>query len=131
MTTTRLFMYYSCLVAMTAGVSMALDHFYPNSALVPGYWWMFGFMATITLLAYLFSMQGIRKGGETSIFTLMIVMGLKLFICMAGAIVFLLHFRPDNVVFMGNFFCVYFLYTAFELYFLLRNLRHQKITGKS
>jgi hypothetical protein len=88
-------------------------------------------MAVTTLLAYLFSWFGIQRGGESSILTLMSVMGLKIFLCMGVAMAYLLNFKVKSTYFIVEFFSLYFLFTAFEVYFLLRNLRHQKSTGKS
>lgn len=117
---------YSSFTGAIAAAAFLFQSLSKIDVLVPWFWGMFAFMASITLCAYLFAMMGIKKGGESSILTLMAVMGLKIFICMGMAIVYLMNFKVKGAVFIGNFFSLYFLFTAFEVYFLLRNLRHQK-----
>lgn len=51
----------------------------------------------------------------------------KLLACMFFALVFLLKNAVNRYVFVADFFYIYFLNMAFEIYGLLRNLRNQKI----
>jgi hypothetical protein len=97
-----------------------------QDVLIPWFWGVFALMAGTTLIAYLSSWFGIKKGGEASILSLMAVMGIKIFICMGLAIVYLMNFKVKSAPFLIEFFSLYFLFTAFEVYFLLRNLRHPK-----
>lgn len=131
MKTSRFILFYSLFVLLTALIILVLKYTLPFSILVQWFWCIFAFIAISTLLSYLFSTKGINKGGETSILTLMAVSGIKLFLSMGAAIVYLLNFKVNGTIFIANFFSLYFLFTAFELYFLLRNLRHQKLTEKS
>lgn len=97
-----------------------------HEILIPWFWGVFAIMAGLTLVAYLSSWFGIKRGGEASILSLMAVMGIKIFICMGLAIAYLMNFKVESVAFLIQFFSLYFLFTAFEVYFLLRNLRHPK-----
>ena len=49
----------------------------------------------------------------------------KILACLAFLVVFIMKIKVDKPVFVGNFFYLYFLNTAFEVYILLRTLRHK------
>ncbi len=51
----------------------------------------------------------------------------KILACLVFALVFLLKNKVNKYVFVADFFYVYFLNTAFEIYSLLRNLRNQNL----
>ena len=59
--------------------------------------------------------------------TFLAVTVFKILACLTFTLVFLLKNKVDKVVFAGDFFYVYFLNTAFEVYILLRNLRNQNL----
>ena len=59
--------------------------------------------------------------------TFLIMTVAKMVLSMALALVFTLKFKVDSVVFVLNFFYVYFLNMAFEIYGLLCNLRNQNL----
>lgn len=99
-----------------------------NTILVPKFWVIFGFLAVLTLIAYFGSLIGIKKGGESSVFLIMGGIVVKLLFCMSFVLVYLLKFKVNDVYFALEFFSIYFLFTAFEVYALLCNLRHQNKT---
>ena len=49
----------------------------------------------------------------------------KILACLIFVLVFLAKNKVEKYVFVGDFFYVYFLNTAFEVYILLRTLRHK------
>jgi len=51
----------------------------------------------------------------------------KILACLVFALVFLLKNKVNKYVFVADFFYIYFLNTAFEIYTLLRNLRNQNL----
>ncbi len=99
-----------------------------DTVLIPKFWVVFGLIAFLTLIAYVLSWIGIRKGAEVSVFTILGGIVMKMLFCMVFVLVYLLKFRVNDIQFVVNFFSLYFLYTAFEVYCLLRNLRHQNKT---
>lgn len=127
----KLLILYGVFTAAIGGAALLVQQTMPHYFLIPWFWGVFAFMAAITFVAFLFSFLGIKKGGESSILALMATIGLKIFICMGFAIAYLINFKVNGTVFITNFFSLYFLFTAFEVYFLLRNLRHQNSTAKS
>lgn len=44
---------------------------------------------------------------------------------MSFALIYLYKYKVNDIVFVLNFFYLYFFYTAFEIYSLLSNLRVQ------
>jgi len=49
----------------------------------------------------------------------------KILACLIFVVIFLAKNKVNKYVFLGDFFYVYFLNTAFEVYILLRTLRHK------
>jgi hypothetical protein len=104
----------------------------PNNVfLIPKIWVIFIFLATITIIAYLISFFGIKMGGEGSVLIIMGPMILKLLFSLAFVVVYLQKFRVNGIHFALEFFSLYFLFTAFEIYSLLCNLRDQNKNVKS
>ena len=96
-----------------------------TTILVPKFWVIFGFLAGLTMIAYAVSWMGLQKGVETSVNVLMGGITIKLLLSMVLVLVYLQKNRVDSVLFATEFFSLYFLFTAFEVYALLLNLRHQ------
>jgi hypothetical protein len=86
---------------------------------------VFCFIAGITFIAWLVASAGMRKGGETAVYTILGSVIVKLLFCMGFVLVYLLEFRVNSLDFALQFFSLYLLFTAFEVYCLLRNLRDQ------
>lgn len=51
---------------------------------------------------------------------------LKLLFCLGFIFIYLYDNREEMLGFVLNFFVLYFLFTAFEIYSLMHNLRAQK-----
>lgn len=86
---------------------------------------MFVFLAILTALAYVASYFGIKEGGFFSAYIILGCIIIKLLFSLAFVIVYLSKFRVNSIYFAAEFFSVYFLFTAFEVYGLLCKLRHQ------
>ena len=82
-------------------------------------------MAGITLLVYGLAEIGIKKGGDHQSAILLSTIVLRLLLTLCFILVYIIKVRVNAVLFMVNFFSVYLLFTAFEIYCLLCNLRHQ------
>lgn len=85
------------------------------------------FFASITYFAFQISMAGIKKGGENAIIFLLGGVAAKLLLTMIFALVYVYSHKVGKLQFLSNFFILYFIYSAFEIYSLLYNLRAQKI----
>ncbi|WP_225870851.1 hypothetical protein [Pedobacter cryophilus] len=117
--------YFIILITSTALGFYLLDHFSATTILIPHFWLVFTFMAAITLIIYFLSVLGIKKGGEYQSFILLGGIVIRLLASMAFVLIYLLKVKVNGILFIGNFFSIYFLFTVFEIYCLLRNLRHQ------
>lgn len=117
---------YSVFTFILGSAAYLIDQQNPGEGLlIPKFWVIFGAIAFLTLLAYIFSSIGIRKGGEFSIVAMMGAILVKLLFCMVLVLVYLLKFKVNDIIFAANFISLYFLFTGFEVYALLCNLRHQ------
>ncbi|QEK53362.1 hypothetical protein FYC62_16070 [Pedobacter aquae] len=92
---------------------------------IPKFWVIFGFMAGITLIVYLVSYFGIKKGGENQILISMGAVVIRLLISLIVIVFYVMTNKIDPILFVINFFSIYLSFTTFEIYCLLLNLRHQ------
>jgi len=125
----RFSLIFSIIVAVAGGFFYLLEVFdEKNIILVPKFWVVFGFQFFITLIAYSVSMLGMKKGAETGTFTIIGAITVKMLFSMGFVLAYLLKINVKGVSFAIQFFSLYFLFTAFEVYALLCNLRHQNKT---
>jgi hypothetical protein len=80
------------------------------------------FLFLLTLAAHFISSKGLRDKRDFHMFY-MLSMAVRLFCCIIFVLIILYSTSSNHVVFVGNFFALYLIYTSFEIYFLLRNLR--------
>ncbi|WPU95154.1 hypothetical protein SNE25_06395 [Mucilaginibacter sabulilitoris] len=95
--------------------------------ITPKFWLLFFFLSGITFLTItsILLVGQIKKELYAQMF--LAATTVKLLACMFFALVFLLKNAVNKYVFVADFFYIYFLNMAFEIYGLLRNLRNQKI----
>jgi hypothetical protein len=82
-------------------------------------------MAIITLLIYYLSDIGIKKGGDNQTFILLAAISIRLIFTLFFLFILTQKTKVESILFVINFFSVYLLFTTFEIYCLLRNLRLQ------
>jgi hypothetical protein len=80
------------------------------------------FLCLLTLAAHFISSKGLKDKRDFHVFY-MLSMVVRLFCCIIFVLIILYSTSTNHVVFVGNFFVLYLIYTSFEIYFLLRNLR--------
>jgi len=124
------FLFLFCILAAIIGLAAFIIEISnpENTVLIPKYWVIFGFLMMITIIAYVASMFGIKNAGENSVYIILGSVIVKLLFCMSFVAVYLLKFKVNSVIFATEFFSLYFLFTSFEVYALLCNLRHQNKT---
>lgn len=111
---------------MLAAVALALPVFFPGVKLLANkFWLVFGFLGGLTLVAYIVALLGIRRNPESGILAIMGSIAIKMLFSMAFVLIYSLKHKEKDLVFVLNFFSLYLLFTFFEIYALLRNLRHQ------
>ncbi|MCR8558668.1 hypothetical protein KXD93_13510 [Mucilaginibacter sp. BJC16-A38] len=98
-----------------------------TSLLVNNFWTIFFFMSGLTLLVLAGMLLAKQKDQEY--FTPAFLAGTT--IKLLAFLIFIFVFVAKNVtnkhVFLADFIYIYLLNTAFEIYVLLRNLRHEKL----
>lgn len=93
--------------------------------LVNKFWGVFAFIGGITYIAYMVAFLGIKRNPETGVMAIMASIALKMIFSMAFVLIYSLNTQEKGLVFVLNFFSLYLLFSFFEIYCLLRNLRHQ------
>ena len=96
-----------------------------ETILVPKFWLIFGFLGGITYIAYLMVYLGAKLSPETGVLAIMGSIALKMVFSMAFVLIYSLKSTGSGFVFVLNFFSLYLLFSFFEIYCLLCNLRHQ------
>lgn len=86
------------------------------------------FLFFLTLIVYILSYLGIKKGGQISVLALLGGLTMKMIFSLSLMLVLILKTAENQKVLAGNFFYLYFLFTVFEVTCLLRNLRDQNKT---
>lgn len=117
---------YVIYTAVLAGIAILLPHLFPNIKLLADkFWLVFGFLGGLTFIAYVVAFIGIKRNPEAGIMAIMGSIAVKMLFSMAFVLVYSLNHKGKDIVFVLNFFSLYLLFTFFEIYGLLRNLRHQ------
>jgi hypothetical protein len=106
----------------------ALLQYTGNTALLnPGFWTIFAFMSGLTFLVLVAILIVQQKNQEYYAQAFMGATTVKIL----GCLIFIFVFRANNTInklaFLSDFFYIYLLNTVFEVYVLLRNLRHKKL----
>lgn len=116
---------YLIFTALIASICAVLPVIFPTIDLfIQKFWVTFFFIAGITLIALVVALIGIKRKPEVGVMAIMGSIVIKLIFMMAFVLVFAMNTPVNAVLFMINFFSLYFLFSGFEIYCLLRNLRH-------
>jgi bacteriorhodopsin len=118
------FLIFAIILALPPLALIFTDH--PN-LLVPHFWLIFAFITGLTFLVMVAIIITKQVNPENYAQTFLATTVFKLLACLAFLVVFIMKIKVDKPVFVGNFFYLYFLNTAFEVYVLLRNLRNQNL----
>lgn len=122
----RSILYYIIYTALLAGIAFFIPAVFPSiKILTTKFWLVFGFLGGITFIAFVVAFLGIKRNPETGILAIMGSIAIKMLFSMAFVLIYSINNKGKDVVFVLNFFSLYLLFTFFEIYCLLRNLRHQ------
>ncbi len=133
--------YYILYTAVLAGIAIALPYVFRNvNLLAAKFWLVFGFLSVITFIAYILAFIGIKRNPDTGVLAIMASIAIKMIFSMVFVLIYSINAKNStdpninaageitkgkDLVFIFNFFSLYLLFTFFEIYSLLRNLRHQ------
>jgi len=122
----RFILHYILYTAFLAVVAISLPYFFPDVKLLANkFWLVFIFLGILTFIAYIVAFLGIKRNPETGVLAIMGSIAVKMLFSMAFVLIYSLNHKGKDTVFVLNFFSLYLLFTLFEIYGLLRNLRHQ------
>ena len=122
----RFIFYYLLYAAIIAGIAILLPYIFPDVELIANkFWLVFGFLSILTLIAYVLAYIGAKRNPETAIMAIMGSIVIKMLFSMGFVLIYSLNHKGNQMLFAFNFFSLYLLFTGFEIYGLLRNLRHQ------
>jgi hypothetical protein len=121
----RLFISFGIATVLIALPPAVLGYVGKQSWFIPGFWLIFQFFSSLTFLICLSVIWGQRQNGTLGGQIFLGATTLKLVLCMTLALIYLHKYTVNDVVFVLNYFYLYFSYTAFEIYSLLSNLRVQ------
>jgi len=93
----------------------------------PHFWVIFAFITGLTFVATILILIIGKVNTEIYTQTFLGATMIKLLASMFFCLFFLLKIKVNGVIFVANFFYVYFFNLAFEIYGLLCTLRNQKL----
>jgi uncharacterized membrane protein HdeD (DUF308 family) len=121
----RFIFYYLLYTLLLIGIIIALPYIFPNVNLfINKFWVVFGFIAGITFIAYVVAYLGIKHNPEVGVMAMMASIAVKMLFSMAFVLIYVLKTPVSSLLFVLDFFSLYFLFSGFEIYALLCNLRH-------
>ncbi|MGZ3754471.1 MAG: hypothetical protein ACXVAY_08745 [Mucilaginibacter sp.] len=95
--------------------------------LTPHFWLIFFFICSLTFLVTIMVSAGQQMNAELGGQMFLATTTFKILACLAFVVIYLLKNKVNKYVFVADFFYIYFLNTAFEVYSLLCNLRNQNL----
>lgn len=120
---TLLYLLFCCLLAAAYAV---LPLIFQNPALlIDKFWVMFFFLGGITYIAYLVADLGMKRNPEVGVMAIMGAITVKMLFSLAFVLIYSQKNGPLGLNFLLSFFSLYLFFSFFEIYCLLRNLRHQ------
>ncbi|ALI99196.1 hypothetical protein [Rufibacter tibetensis] len=97
---------------------------FTGDGLVHSYiWLMLGFFVFVTCFSHYVANLGLRHDSENLHAYYFASMGIRMVLSIIVVFVYRYFHEEQVVQFVINFFVLYFIYTAFEIYALLSNLR--------
>lgn len=109
-------------IFLISSVLILLSFRVMNAVVHPKVWVIQGFLAVLTLISHILAEKGLKKISEFHIYY-MGSMGIRFLFSLIFIFICLYFLKTGYLVFIADFFALYLLYTSFEIYFLLRNLR--------
>ena len=101
----------------------ALLYFTGNQLVHDFVWYIYGFFILVTALTFYVSRLGISYDEDNFQLYYFGSMGFRMILSIAVIFIYVYLFSENELQFVLNFFVFYFLFTGFEIYSLLANLR--------
>jgi hypothetical protein len=116
---------FSAFALVTVILPYGIEYYFNISLLSNQFLLVSFFLFFLTIIVYIVSYLGIKKGGQNSVLSVLGGLTLKMIFSLAMILLLFLKTTENQKVLAGNFFYIYFLFTLFEVICLLRNLRDQ------
>jgi hypothetical protein len=119
--------FYLVFIILLAVLPAAAQHNGYDDWLVPHFWLIFFFLSGLTFLVLGSILIVQRKNEEYYVQVFLAATTVKILACLVFIVVFLMKNKLNKHVFLADFFYIYLLNMVFEVYVLLRNLRHKNL----
>jgi len=123
----RTILLFVAFIIVIAIPPVLLNYTGNTDLLAPHFWLLFLFISGLTLIVIAAVLLSQRGNSEMYSQVFLAATTFKILACLIFMVVFLHKNHVDKLIFIADFFYVYFLNTAFEVYGLLRNLRNQNL----
>jgi hypothetical protein len=120
-------LYFFLFTIIIALPPVALQYTGNADLLTGGFWTVFFFMSAVTFLVLIIMLIVEQKNGEYFAQAFLGGTTFKILVCLIFIFVFLRNNTPNKPVFLADFFYIYLLNMVFEVYVLLRKLRHKNL----
>ena len=120
-------LFYLSFVLLLAIMPVAAQHNGYADWLVPNFWLIFFFLSGLTFLVLISILIVQHKNEEYYVQAFLAATTVKILACLVFIVVFLMKNKVNKYVFLADFFYIYLLNMVFEVYVLLRNLRHKNL----
>ena len=118
---------YLGFVLLLSIMPVAAQHNGYADWLVTNFWLIFFFLSGLTFIVITAILLVQQKNKDHYVQAFLICTTVKILACLVFIIVFLAKNKVNKYVFLADFFYVYLLNMVFEVYVLLRNLRHKNL----
>ena len=118
---------YLAFVILLAIMPVAAQHNGYADWLVANFWLIFFFLSGLTFLVLTTILVVQQKNEEYYVQAFLAATTVKILACLVFIVVFLMKNKVNKYVFLADFFYTYLLNMVFEVYVLLRNLRHKNL----
>jgi hypothetical protein len=114
------------LSILTVAVCVAIGtllHFTQYTLVHPLIWLILVFFVFVTGFTYYITQLGYKNDPEHFQAYYFASMGLRMLLSIGVVVLYIFFYEEGRLSFVFNFFALYFLFTGFEIYSLLANLR--------
>lgn len=94
--------------------------------LTPQFWLIFFFISGFTFAGTIGILMVQQRSRDYYVQAFMVSTTVKILACMVFVVVFLMKNKVNKGIFLADFVYIYLFNMVFEVYVLMRNLRHQK-----
>jgi hypothetical protein len=118
---------YLVFVLLLAIPPILLQHNGNTDMLVQRFWLVFFYISGLTFLVVCSILFVQFKNKEYFTQAFMVGTTVKILACLFFIVIFLMKNKVNKFAFLADFFYTYLLNMVFEVYLLLRNLRHKNL----